>query len=69
VPPEEKGASLYRETRAIKRPARPPTQPTNGTIFAAAAFEGDVVAADPIAEEPEDFAPVPGSLNISSHFI
>jgi hypothetical protein len=43
----------------MKRPANPPAELSKGTIFAAAAFEVDVVAADPVAVEPEDFAPVP----------
>ncbi len=50
----------------MKRPASPPADPSKGTMFAAAALEVDVVAADPVAEDPEDFAPVPDSQQVST---
>jgi hypothetical protein len=62
---ESTGGQLYNASRAMNRPARPPAEPSNGTIFGAAALEVDVVTAAPVAEEPEFFAPVPDSRDIS----
>jgi hypothetical protein len=41
----------------MKRPTRPPAEPTKGMLLAAAALEDEVAAADPVAVELEDFVP------------
>jgi hypothetical protein len=42
---------------AIKSPTSPPAELIKGTLLAAAALEDEVVAADPVAVELEDFEP------------
>lgn len=57
---------IYKANIAITRPTKPPAEPIKGTLLTPAALEDDVVAADPVAVEPEDFVP---NLRVSTtHF-